>query len=498
MAGKRRTTRRGGPRRARSRRLRAWGVAALAALAVVVVGVAAAVLIRGSGGLPSDEPPGPVVREAVAPPQPAPRPTEVIGFADGCMTADCHGPMAVRAHVHQTFADEACDLCHAPDTGGHVYPQLSSTEGTCTSCHDTGADHRFQHKAMSEEACLACHDPHASDSPSLLVEATVDATCVRCHPRDRGAFAHEPYVTDHCGECHDPHGADNPMLVLGGEGEDNCRLCHAPTVVAMELGSRTHLGVEGRCLACHSAHMSRYKGLLAARPRDLCVTCHEDVGLAVSGASVSHDSVLTGEQCITCHDPHASERHAMLRDTQSHLCLSCHDKPVTAADGREVVALGSALEAAAMVHGAVTIGDCSACHSVHGGTHARLLRALNTTVFVGPYDAQNYALCFACHDRRLAESPNATLFRDGGRNLHAAHLRSGEKSGGCSDCHSVHAGDQPRLIVETVRYQGSDWATPMGFSLTAEGGRCAPGCHEPLEYSRRPGGVRAKSNGESP
>ena len=62
----------------------------------------------------------------------------------------------------------------------------------------------------------------------------------------------------------------------------------------------------------------------------------------------------------------------------------------------------------------------------------------------------------------------------------------------------MHAGELPRLIVETVNYQGSDWEMPMEFSLTADGGRCAPGCHEPLAYSRLPGGVNGTSNGESP
>ena len=481
------------PRRGR----RVVVLCAFAALAVVG-GPAAVMLTGGSEPAPPETLPEPVVVEARTPPEPAPRPSGVVTFADGCMTAECHGPMAERPHVHQTFAEEACDLCHGPDSGGHVYPQLAQIENACTSCHETGADHTFQHRAMSEEGCLACHDPHGSDSPSLLLAATVDGTCVRCHPRDRGSFAHQPYVTDHCGECHDPHGADNPMLLLGGEGEDNCRLCHAPMVVATELGSHTHLEVEGRCLGCHSAHTSRREGLLAAQPRDLCVTCHEEVGQAVSGALVSHDSVLTGEQCITCHDPHTSEHASMLRDTQAHVCLSCHDEPVTAADGREVIALGTALEAATVVHGAVTIGDCSACHSVHGGEHARLLRALNTTVFIGEYDARNYALCFACHDKNLAESANATLFRDGATNLHAAHLRASGKSGGCADCHSVHAGNLLRLIVETVKYQGSAWETPMLFVQTSEGGSCAPGCHEPLAYSRSSGGVNAKSNGESP
>jgi predicted CXXCH cytochrome family protein len=488
------------PARPRSRKRRRVETAALAGLAVVVVGVVGAVLIRGRPAPPQSPPPPapPSLVQTPAPVQPAPRPTTVVTFADGCASAECHGPMGERSHVHRTFADGACEECHGADQGGHVYPQLASVENACTSCHATGAHHAFQHKAMSDEACLACHDPHASDSPSLLVAATVGETCERCHPPDRGAVAHEPYGADRCAECHDPHGADNQRLLLGGPVPENCRLCHAPVVLAVESGAHTHGAVEGSCLACHDGHAGAAAGLLAAQPRELCVTCHEDVGAQVSGALVSHDAVMQGQQCVTCHEPHASGHHAMLRDEQRRLCLSCHGEPVKAADGREVKAIGPELAEAPLEHGAVTIGECSACHSMHGAQHARLLNEIDPRVLPGPFDLQNYALCFACHDKGLADMAGATLFRDGDTNLHAAHLRAGEKSGGCADCHAVHAGARERLVVETIRYQGSQWETPMNFVITPDGGTCSPGCHEPIAYSRRPGGVAGQPRGGSP
>ncbi|MFG0283396.1 MAG: cytochrome c3 family protein, partial [Phycisphaerales bacterium JB039] len=153
---------------------------------------------------------------------------------------------------------------------------------------------------------------------------------------------------------------------------------------------------------------------------------------------------------------------------------------------------------APVVHGAVRDGDCSACHSVHGGQHARLLRAVDPAVLTTPFDARNYALCFSCHDSDLAREPNATLFRDGQVNLHQTHLRSGDTSGSCRDCHAVHAGNQPRLIADTVDYQDSGWVTPMGFVLTEDGGSCAPGCHEPLSYSRRADPASPPQTGGSP
>ncbi len=38
----------------------------------------------------------------------------------------------------------------------------------------------------------------------------------------------------------------------------------------------------------------------------------------------------------------------------------------------------------------------------------------------------------------------------------------------------------------------------MGFELTKDGGRCGPGCHEAMDYSRSPGGVKAKKGMGAP
>ncbi|HEX2839096.1 MAG TPA: cytochrome c3 family protein [Phycisphaerales bacterium] len=211
---------------------------------------------------------------------------------------------------------------------------------------------------------------------------------------------------------------------------------------------------------------------------------------------MSHDPVLAGEQCVTCHDPHASDQPKMLRASQGTVCLKCHDQEVKASSGRTVAAMGDVLATSPVIHGAVAHGDCSACHSVHGATHERLLKQLNPDTFTDPYDAGNYAMCFGCHDRGIAEERSPTQFRDGDRNLHAAHLRAGERSRGCSACHSVHSSTLPRLLASSVRFEGGSWEMPMKFFLTPTGGSCAPGCHEQMAYSRLPGGAR--QNGGQP
>ncbi len=426
---------------------------------------------------------------------PAPKPTAVVTFKEGCLTSECHASLANAPVQHAAMSQGACETCHAPDSGGHVFPVLAQTggakDGICASCHDTATHSPVQHRAMSEDGCLACHDPHGSKAKGLLRTASLGETCLQCHPRSTATELHKPYAADRCDSCHEPHGSDHRSLLTGGEGANHCRQCHADVADAVEIAPYSHCNVERGCLACHGAHGADQKHLLLAQPRDLCVTCHPTIGSTVSGAHVSHDAVLKGDQCVSCHDPHASSHPKMLRDSQMNVCLSCHAKSVTAADGRTIPAMGESLTSSPVVHGAVRHGDCSACHTMHGGEHARLLREVSPDALAGPNDVRNYALCFSCHDPTLIKAQGTTQFRNGERNLHEVHLRGDQKSRGCGSCHAAHAGSLPRLIATTVNYQGSGWAMPMKFQLTADGGSCAPGCHERLAYSRSAEGASA-------
>lgn len=427
---------------------------------------------------------------------PAPKPTKVVTFQQGCTTSRCHADMTSAPAVHAPIAQGTCDTCHAPDAGGHTYPLLRAKSTLCTSCHDTGLHELFQHQAMGEDGCLACHNPHAGPTRALLAAGGERETCARCHPRTEGSLRHKPYAGDRCDSCHDPHGTDNRHLLLGGAGEAHCALCHANVVHEVEGGP--HDKIEARCLSCHAPHASDHKSLMLASTSATCIACHPKIGQTIANAVVSHDPVLKGEQCTTCHDPHASGNTKMLRDTKAKVCLSCHDKPQKARDGRAIPAMAATLAHAPVVHGAVQLGDCTACHSVHGSNHERLLREGAANILLGPYDLRNYALCFSCHDPNLAEPAGATAFRDDATNLHTVHLKAGERSRSCATCHTVHAGDLPRLISKNVNLDGATWSMPMGFSLTSDGGRCASACHETLSYSRRPGGAKSEPKGGRP
>lgn len=414
---------------------------------------------------------------------PAPRPSQTITFEQGCLTSRCHDDIRAAAVRHPATDAGDCDECHLPDAGHHTYPLLRDSVDTCIACHDTREQAPMRHDAMTDDACLACHNPHAGPTHHLLRKGTVRDTCAQCHPRSEGVIQHEPYAGDRCELCHDSHGADGPGLLRASSIAENCRQCHPAEVHSDESARHSHAKVQGACLGCHEPHAAPARALLRAPSAESCLGCHEEVLNQITSATVSHDAVLKGEQCVRCHDPHGTDRIGMLRAEQADVCLSCHGKQLTAADGRSIPAMSNP-SPGARAHEVAGHQDCAGCHSIHGANHARLLREVSEQVPLGPYDARNYALCFSCHDSRLANFSSATQFRDGDRNLHELHLQRGDKSRGCSACHSVHAVGQPRLIAATVNFEGSGWEMPIGFELTADGGRCGAGCHAPQQYSR--------------
>lgn len=468
--------------------------ALVAACALAALGIAGGVWLwrPWSGATPPDD--SAVADVSLQPPplpvEPAPRPVEFVAFADGCATAACHPGYLPDARVHEPVAAGACDACHQPDAGGHVFPLLAEPGERCAACHDVGGRHGYPHAALASEGCVACHDPHASEGPALLVAATVGETCAACHPGTGGAHAHAPYTAGECTSCHDPHDADNPLLLHGGQGQDHCALCHSDTINAMSHAQQSHNRLEGECMRCHTAHASPWPGLLLEDASEQCLGCHDSIREASASALATHRPGTIERRCLACHLPHASDEAALLRDRQETACLACHDREIKTDQGRTIPDMSPSVRDAEYRHGPVDHGQCGLCHAEHGTASAVLNGGRDPAQTLGSRDARFYTLCFDCHDAALIgvpESDAVTGFRDGDRNLHHLHVTNAGSITTCSSCHEAHGGSRPMLMAESGSFEGSDWQMPLGFTLTERGGNCAPGCHEPRSYFRGEG-----------
>jgi len=421
--------------------------------------------------------------------EPAPKPTEPVSMDEGCVTEACHASFMTAPVIHAPIADGDCAACHEEDTGEHVFPLVpeATRNQRCLNCHETGREGSNQHAAINDPGCTACHDAHRSSTPGLISAESVEAQCRSCHPKLLKRYNHDPYDQDECISCHDPHETGTETLLLGGSGSEHCFMCHEETREGVEASAFDHEGVARDCKVCHSGHASNYLHLIRRRTADICFTCHAEMETQITQAPVPHDDIFGGGECFRCHAPHGSGRSFLLRKVQAELCLECHEESVEATDGSMIQAMGPILHNRRYQHGPVRFDECSACHTIHGGTRPRLLKAEYTTDFYAEFKVEHFALCFTCHNAELvtvAETENLTSFRDGDRNLHYVHVQHEGRGRTCRSCHAVHASDQPKHIAREVPFEGSDWLMPIRYESTATGGRCAPGCHEPMSYSR--------------
>lgn len=426
-------------------------------------------------------------RPFLAADHPAPRPDEPLPYEAACITPECHASFRTRAHPHGPVGNDDCQICHEPDVGGHVYPLTREGDDLCLYCHSASARHTHTHAALESVGCIGCHDPHASSTNYLLKAASVQALCLQCHTMPEGLYTHGPVEAGECVACHAPHGADNARLLRGGEGPGHCFQCHTEIERQMAAADHGHEPAAADCLTCHQPHAADHQPLLKTAVADGCMQCHEPLARIVEAATVRHAAVVEDRACAACHDPHAAGYEKLLRDRGDRLCYTCHDRPQTTSEGRLVADMKTRIVGRSNLHGPVAAGQCAGCHEVHGSRHNALLTKPYPQSFYADFDVDNYALCFGCHDEQLvmtAQTQALTGFRDGQRNLHYLHVHRDQRGRTCRTCHEVHASDLPNHMARTVPFEDTAWQLPINYQKGADGGSCAPGCHEAKTYRR--------------
>lgn len=240
----------------------------------------------------------------------------------------------------------------------------------------------------------------------------------------------------------------------------DCFNCHNSDAFEKRIN---HMPVAaGDCLACHSAHVARFEGLLQQQVNELCFSCHGDVIDAQTAQSLIHQPVRRGE-CMSCHEPHASDHQGLLTGDLADTCFSCHDEIARSYEN---------------THAPYASGDCAACHVPHQSEYPNLLvnggddlclechssatvREKHTGFPVPP------ANCSSCHNPHGSQRKG--LIRDV---LHAAY------ESGCTDC---HVGSQP-VRIDTCLMCHPEVSDQMASShnhLVRYGENGCVACHSP-------------------
>lgn len=354
----------------------------------------------------------------------------------------------------------------------------------CLDCHATVGKHKNLHWPVKEALCESCHRVPAAGGAASLT-GVPEKLCLGCHEPEKfaAAFVHGPVALGACVACHDPHGSEAPGLVRA-KGRALCLTCHTEMEARLASAKFQHKVLEGGCTDCHSPHASPLRYQLKAAVPGLCASCHGKILEQANTATVKHTPVQQQAACLNCHDPHTAEHRPQLKADGSAICLNCHDKKIPVG-GVELTDMKRLLVENPDHHGPIRQNNCAACHQPHGSNHFRLLAEEYPKEFYAPFRAENFALCFRCHDPALPRDERTTTltgFRDGDRNLHFVHVNKTPKGRTCRSCHETHAGTLPKRIRKSVPF--GRWELPVNFTKTAAGGSCAPGCHVPRSYDR--------------
>lgn len=403
---------------------------------------------------------------------------------ESCVTATCHSTMGKSKFVHGPVGRGECTSCHIP-TDKHKFKPITDAGKVCAECHETPNTLAVVHPPVTQGKCTKCHDPHQSPYKFQL-RAEGAELCYLCHNKAiaGGKVVHGPAAVGECAACHASHQSALPKLLLA-KGNDVCFSCHSDKEELFKKSKFAHVPVKQACILCHSPHSSDFKYTLKADgSEELCYTCHKAKEKEVAGAHVKHQGLNTDRKCLACHDAHGSDHPKQLQKAGGDLCLSCHDRAYSSASGK-VANMKEQLANNVSHHGPIRQNDCSGCHNAHGSDNFRMLRENFPPLFYSGYNPDNYKLCFICHEKTLASektSTTLTSFRNGDRNLHFVHVNKEAKGRTCRACHDAHATNNEKHIRDGIPF--GRWKMPVGFTKTATGGQCLPGCHKLYKYDR--------------
>jgi predicted CXXCH cytochrome family protein len=118
-----------------------------------------------------------------------------------------------------------------------------------------------------------------------------------------------------------------------------------------------HIGLDDGCAECHEGS-DEGKFSFEESPDEVCGWCHGDLVRGSGGEDLAsvHGPVKAGK-CLLCHTPHLSDKPGLLAEKVSE-CRECHRQTF------------ERLETERYVHGPLNLGDCRLCHTIHSSMWA--------------------------------------------------------------------------------------------------------------------------------
>ena len=262
----------------------------------------------------------------------------------------------------------------------------------------------------------------------------------------------------------------------------SCADCHgALSEKKIKHPSKTDKG----CAECHNKGDKEHPKTaitLVSGITELCFSCHDKQKKLIASSPFVHKVVNDKKACVNCHNPHSSDEKGLLTAKRKDLCLSCHNKAIVVSPTKTLPDMDKLYKTSKTLH--PPFKTCSkTCHNPHASKDYRLLDLAFPVNNYLSVNVDSFGLCWECHEMDLVQAEKTTItnFRNGDRNLHYVHIH-GEKGRSCTVCHSPHATNNPHLIRDKVGF--GSWEFKMNYSADDAGGSCAPACHQERKYTR--------------
>jgi len=372
-----------------------------------------------------------------------------------------------------------CAACHTSitDTGGQS-PYRRHPIGVNPGVfypHTTGMGLKVLPTESGNVACITCHYTHGSPKKSLLriqdAATPENRLCLQCHQQDKfmqgGAGSHGGFIENQgrCSDCHNMHDKANKKLLQESTESVLCEKCHAGSGISRFNVWRAYTGVNPNQMTGTGGSFGLYSGTRGGNAHSMHRINDE--------ATPAPGGVTTQHRCGTCHNPHGSKNYRVLRDTVNNVtgitvyartdendnfvnystgfvkfCTACHTSYKVTDDGNGNwirhpvgVQLGNysaqnyfysnntSYKPKVELETNKTIA-CVSCHYAHGSGEDANLK------FPG---GKSVNLCKTCHNR--------DTFSAGTPGSHAGFTGN---NGTCSDCHSMHAKGNRKLLKDSA------------------------------------------------
>lgn len=411
-----------------------------------------------------------------------------------------------------------CSTCHDAHTDALPKFLLRSARGRttniCLTCHTKPGWAASTHEAssasvaidgitttVSDHACMSCHTPHADPGAQRLLRAgatagvsTIETTCYQCHKAAsvgqniQGEIAKtskHPVASAAYAGRHNPVFITQPPTGL----PENVLL--RPGVAAPDPRFTDQQHVE--CVDCHNPHRTTKASMLEGMR-----------GISLAGViltNVRNDSSVAGASqqyavCFRCHGdsyattlPNPLASGLTARNKRIEFQVTNSSQHAVGGVGRNSSAnLNAQLTPRGLSVNSVV--RCTDCHNSnayaltagkvvrvagspsgpHGSTNSSLLRANYRRTFnLTTYTANNFALCYVCHQEAalLGSVNTATSNFNDGNNLHFEHVRNWVSSAGTL-CISCHYNSHSNVESTTTQYNinGTTYTTPPAGTPT--------------------------------